>query len=200
MNRILIILTCVCFATASAFAEPLGSKQGPAAVPVQDDELPDGELDLPDGDFDEPDPADVTEPEPEPDPDQPDPEVTPEEPVTEPEPEPEPEDILAPPDERNSGDTGRAPLTAEPADPEPWIDEDLVAESNRRPVTELEANTENGGRIGDDEQETPLVENPLFWGGVGGGVLAVAAAGGGIAFLVYTLLNADKGNIAITVE
>lgn len=182
-----------------------------------DDELPDGDLDLPDGDFDE-DPTVEDQPG--------DDDAAQTEPPVDKAPEqPKPADsdmgddaIIPGPSgddlDDKAGDGAVPPLEPiKPSDgtedavrprPEdlqsPWEEEDARVQ---RPVgsTELHQVEVGGtGRVGAADEERELVEEPWFWGAVGGGSAVVIAAGVGTGFLVYNMLNADKGSVTIVLE
>ncbi len=173
----------------------------PVATPVQDDGLPDGDMDLPEGDFGEPEPEPepTKEPEPAKDP----------EPVKDPEPEPrrpvtEPDALAPPPDERSPEPQ---PDTASPPDEpdlvSPWTDEDLDRESGRRPVgdDDMHEIEVGGGRVSEiEDEESDLLANPWFWGGVAGGSALLIGGGVGAGVLIYSMVNADKGTISIVLE
>ena len=190
------------------------------ATPVQED-LPDGELDLPDGDEDDPaaEPAPKPKPKPKPKP-EPKPESKPE-PAPEPVPKPEPgqppagDDVTPPPDERSDGMPAREPVIAPAPEPapdaaaepaQPWVDPDLAAEKDpsHQPVVDDDLHEiqvgGDGGRVSQVDDESSLLESPWFWGGVAGGAVLLVGGGVGTGVLIYTLLNADKGSVVITLE
>ena len=106
-------------------------------------------------------------------------------------------EIVAPPDERG----GSAGTPGGP-EVEAWHDDDLKGGA-RPPVLGEDPEEEEAarGRVGAaDDKQPALVENPLFWAGVGGGALLVAGAAVGGGFLVYYLLNANNGSVKVTLE
>jgi len=68
-----------------------------------------------------------------------------------------------------------------------------------QPVTSVDGDDDSAGDDGDGEA-TPLVEEPLFWGGIAGGTALLVGAGVGTGFLIYYLLGSDTGTIVVTLE
>lgn len=188
-----------------------------AIAAQSDDELPDGDLDLPDGDFDEDpavedqpadDDAAQTNPPEDKDPEQPKPaddKVGDDDVI----PGPSGDDLddkdgdgtVPPLEPINASDGSKDAIRPSPEDLQsPWDEEDARAQ---RPVgsTELHQVEVGGtGRVGAADEERELVEEPWFWGAVGGGSAVLIAAGVGTGFLVYNMLNADKGSVTIVLE
>lgn len=200
------------------------------AQAVQDDDLPDGDLDLPEGDFDEepaldetpePDSAandeakkdkDNTKNE---DSDQADAQKDSSDQAAESSDNAQPaadeipagpgEDDVIPdlepvksPEQDNATekvDKPREDLSS------PWDEDENHA---TRPVIGggvHEVEVGSAGRVSEADKGGNITDEAWFWPAVGGGgALVVVAAGAGTAFLVYSMLNADKGSATIVLE
>lgn len=200
------------------------------AQAVQDDELPDGDLDLPEGDYDE-EPAADEEPAEDEEPledSKKDKDAKNTEDKTTLDDKSTVEDKTTVDNKDSVTDEDNLPNGADDDNGVPDLDQakvkddsdsshqdkprkDLVSpwdeEANHatRPViggaAVDEIETGGHGRVGEADNDASITEEAWFWPVVGGGaaVLAVGAAVGG-GFLVYSMLNADKGSVTIVLE